>query len=276
MALINCRECGRQISKRARKCPGCGAPVKRASIIAIGCLAATGLFTLVFCAGLIGIGSNVSEYQSYEVNSHTDQPDVAPDILDGVEYSIINDEVLHDIKRSVDVRLKEKITEEQLRALALKIKSENSTEFERTFIGYLLPGMKLNAGAWATTHFNPDLQVKILGLTVDQDKILRHLSANQPPGSLGSWLIDDGELSRRISIYKKDGAFYMETMYGDGSTGEDQLVEKQYDGGRKFMKVKYAGPKNDYYIIDNNSNLQIWSLDIDDTHVLLRNLEKMK
>ncbi len=28
MALINCPECGRQISNQAEKCPGCGFPIK--------------------------------------------------------------------------------------------------------------------------------------------------------------------------------------------------------------------------------------------------------
>lgn len=297
MRLTNCRECGRRISKRAIRCPGCGAPVKRiSSILAVGCLAVTGMFSFVLCAGLIGIGSNISEYEKTPITHQKtpivhektpiiqekrpitpprSQPDLSLDILNGVDYTVINDETLHDIKRTIDIRLKEKITKEQLRALAFKLKSKNPNEFERTFICYLLPGMKLNAGAWATTHFNPDLEVRILGLTVDEDKKLRQLPENQPPGYLGSWLIEDGEFSRRISIYKKEGVFYMETMFNDGGTGEDQLVEKKYDGGRKFMKLKKAGPKNDFYIIDPNSNLQIWSLDIDDSHVLYKNIEKL-
>src|SRR4051812_25267797 len=32
MALIECSECGRQISDRAPACPGCGAPVAKASM----------------------------------------------------------------------------------------------------------------------------------------------------------------------------------------------------------------------------------------------------
>lgn len=28
MALINCPECGRQVSSQAEKCPGCGFPIR--------------------------------------------------------------------------------------------------------------------------------------------------------------------------------------------------------------------------------------------------------
>jgi hypothetical protein len=29
MALINCRECGKEVSKKAEACPNCGAPLKK-------------------------------------------------------------------------------------------------------------------------------------------------------------------------------------------------------------------------------------------------------
>src|SRR5205807_7881373 len=51
MALIKCRECGREISSKSATCPGCGAPVKGKRNPATGCLVLLGIF---FVVGLLG------------------------------------------------------------------------------------------------------------------------------------------------------------------------------------------------------------------------------
>ena len=47
MALIKCRECGREISSKSAACPGCGAPVKPKTNVAAGCLATVGIVVLI-------------------------------------------------------------------------------------------------------------------------------------------------------------------------------------------------------------------------------------
>lgn len=291
MGLIACRECGRKISDKAKNCPGCGVPVNYKkngsgllSGLAIGCSAIFGLFSIILCAGVIFTGSDAPEEHNFnpqikntKITQHSPQTPQTPqtDILEGVKYQIINDETFQDYKRSVDVRLEDKISEEQLKALALRLKAKNSNNFERTFITYLLPDMVLNSDAWATTHFNPELEVKILGLSVDEDRMLRQKPKVEHPGSIGSWFLEDLAFPVRITIYKKGGEYSMDTVYQDGNSSNDKLVEKDFEGGRKFMKFKRSGPKNDYYVITSKGNLQVWSVDIDDSHVLVAEGEKL-
>lgn len=52
MALKKCRECGKEVSTKAAKCPNCGAPVKKASSL-INSLV-TILFVVLF---IVGIGT---------------------------------------------------------------------------------------------------------------------------------------------------------------------------------------------------------------------------
>ncbi len=47
MALIQCRECGKEISSKSTACPGCGAPIKRKNRFAIGCLTLIGIWLLI-------------------------------------------------------------------------------------------------------------------------------------------------------------------------------------------------------------------------------------
>ncbi len=64
-------------------------------------------------------------------------------------YPIIDQQIIPGVKRALTIRLNRKVTEEQLRAIALELKARDPTNYKRTFVGYLLPGMKDGAGAWA-------------------------------------------------------------------------------------------------------------------------------
>ena len=61
MALKECKECGNQVSSKAEACPGGGAPVKKETSLAAGCL---GVFILavvvVICAGALNTGNGSS------------------------------------------------------------------------------------------------------------------------------------------------------------------------------------------------------------------------
>lgn len=80
-------------------------------------------------------------------------------------YSVISDTSLKNIKRSVDVRLQTRLTEEQLTELAKEIQKKSPKQYERTFICYYLPDMEPGAGAWATSHFEKDkMDVRFTGI----------------------------------------------------------------------------------------------------------------
>lgn len=58
MALMRCKECKKEVSNKADKCPNCGAPVKKAgSVVGIGCL-----FVILVIGGLIWVGGKASQY----------------------------------------------------------------------------------------------------------------------------------------------------------------------------------------------------------------------
>lgn len=78
-------------------------------------------------------------------------------------YSIIKDKKTHNIKRTIEIRLSGKISKDELRDIANKVKNSDPKEYDRTFILYYLPNQSTGHGAWATTHFNPNLKISILG-----------------------------------------------------------------------------------------------------------------
>lgn len=53
----------------------------------------------------------------------------------------------------------------RLIALASQVyRNHSGMKYNKVFICWYLPGMVLDSGAWATTHFIPHLSVKILGV----------------------------------------------------------------------------------------------------------------
>ena len=197
-------------------------------------------------------------------------------IPNDVTYTIIDENIGPGSKRFLGIRLNRKVSEDVLTTIAMKLKNTDPNTYDRTFIGYYLPDMQVNAGYWATTHFNPNLDIRILGLTVEQENYLKRQPADPSRVIIGSWLQDEEPFPGRITIFREDGALYMEKMYADGNTGKDQMVEKPSNKGRNFMKAKRTGPDDDYYSIDNHGNLQIWSTqDVDGTHALVLTAKKI-
>ena len=180
-----------------------------------------------------------------------------PAIPADVTYSIIDSDTYLNYKRSLDVRLNKKVSEKTLRAIALKLKAQDSKNYERTFICYYLPDMEVGAGAWATTHFNPNLEVRIQGLTTEQEKILKQHPDDPSREVIGSWLDETPYMGRRITIFRQNGKLFMESVWYDGSSGKKEIVEKLSDQRRTFRE-KERNSFGEFYLIDSQGNLQLW------------------
>ncbi|MBZ9576746.1 hypothetical protein [Modicisalibacter sp. MOD 31.J] len=83
-------------------------------------------------------------------------------------YTVLSDDYLGNMKRTVEVELDDRITRDQLTQIAKAIRADQTHDTERTFIGYRLAEQQGGGTYWATTHYNPDLAVQILGSTIDQ------------------------------------------------------------------------------------------------------------
>ncbi len=174
-----------------------------------------------------------------------------------VAYTVIDSQIIPGIKRGLDVRLNRKVSKAVLRAIALELKARDPRKHERTFIVYLLPEMRVGAGAWATTHFNPDLTVEILGLTIAKGKALIDEPIDIPSHRIiGAWIDERHYASSKITIYQAQGRPFLQQRFGDGSKRTKELVERPSPDGRKF-EMKEGSPSGDHFLIDRQGNLQL-------------------
>ena len=94
-----------------------------------------------------------------------------------LEHRVIKKETCLDFKLSLDVRLNPnegeawKISTGEICWLARHLyKKHKGHKFNKVFICLYLPGMEIDAGAWATAHFTPDLTVNFTGLSNKNEK----------------------------------------------------------------------------------------------------------
>jgi len=91
-----------------------------------------------------------------------------PAIPDDVHYTIISHISTLPFKESFDIRLNRRVIKGTLELIAQELKRSLRSSPDKIFIVYYLNGMEVGAGGWAYSHFLPDLDLTILGSTVDE------------------------------------------------------------------------------------------------------------
>jgi hypothetical protein len=175
-------------------------------------------------------------------------------VPDDVSYSVIQADIVLGIRKSIDVRLTKKVSEATLRAIALELKAGDSRLYDRTFIVYYLPDMPVGAGGWATTHFDPGLEVRILGLAEEAERVDAVAAAISTREDIGRWL--DERSGSQIVMYRDRGILYVERYFSDGSVLKEELVETTSQLGRRF-ESKGGSSLGGHWVIDRTGALQI-------------------
>jgi hypothetical protein len=172
----------------------------------------------------------------------------------GVNYTVIEKTNLGNIKGSIDIRLEKKVTKDFLQKLALKLREAEPRKYDRLFITYYLLGMTPGSGAWATSHFNPNLEVKILGTTIEKEKALLSEPKNSSGEIIGEWLDESPYVVAKYTLMKKNGKIIMMRKFKDGSGSKKEMVQKNQSGRLRFEE-KGGNDFGEYYIIERNGNL---------------------
>ncbi len=135
-----------------------------------------------------------------------------------VSYKIIDEVIGYGgTRRSVNVALNSKVSERALREIGLEIKATQSAPYSDTLIWYYLSGKGPDEQAWARASFRAGFEddIAIMGLTIEEEKLLKNLPLSLPSGSepLGSWLDDKARC--RHTIYRTDVGWFLQRVSGN-------------------------------------------------------------
>lgn len=210
---------------------------------------------LLVIATFVGATACTSSDSEQETITGTEDDKIVESSASIAEYNILEDTVKSNIKRTVEVELPERLDETELTRLAEHIKGLSNKEVERTFIGYRIAGTDPNQVYWATTHYNPNLEVKIMGESATNYESMK--GQVLPEGDvIGSWMVNQG-LEYRMTAYNKDGKTYLQSMYSDGTSSDDLYMLTETDKGTKLEEE--GNEFGEYFIINSEGKLEFWS-----------------
>jgi hypothetical protein len=195
-------------------------------------------------------------------------------------YEIIKDEsdaLLE--KNQLTVVVSEKLTIGQIATIAEEL--YNSKDKRRRFyIWYMLKGAE-NGIAWATSYFDPELEISINGATVEEDietgklleKMDTEISIDDPTIQetndesslsqefdgkiIGKW--DENEFSfTKLIIFEKNNKTFIKTIFKNGVILDDELIESKTQDGIRYDYKEAASNNNEYLILNDNGMLDIY------------------
>lgn len=113
--------------------------------------------SLIFILSLAGCAAGQATPSSTDTPA-TDIPQTTAE----VDYTLLNLKIGTGGKCVLDIRLPEKISADEITQIANELRENEGAGCTPLFIFYYLPGGEVKyEKAWAYSHFNPDLEVKI-------------------------------------------------------------------------------------------------------------------
>ncbi len=191
-------------------------------------------------------------------------------------YKIVKDEsdvVLE--KNQLTVEISEKLNEGQIATLAEELYNSKDSR-RRFYIWYKLKDID-NGTAWATSHFDPELEISINGSTIEEDinkdKLLEEIDNEiSTNGSItdeekSSYKIDSEIIGKweenkfsftNLIIYKKDNKIFIKTIFKNGVVLDDELIEIKTSKGIRYNYKDSESNNNEYFILNNEGMLDIF------------------
>jgi len=158
-------------------------------------------------------------------------------------------------KCNINIELKEKIGIKELTKIANEIR-ETRTSYDNLWIFYYLPGMKVDSGAWATSHFTPNLKVEIIGSTLEEEIKLKSESKNVDGKIIGDYF-EKQYVNASFTVYEKDNKTFVKITFKDGSSSIDEMKKRKVANGVR-LDQKSDG-NGEYYILTNSDVLEFYN-----------------
>lgn len=174
-----------------------------------------------------------------------------------IEFRVESLEPMGSAKANINVRLAKDATQEELMSVAKSLRKEHG-RYQNLFIFYFLPGQSASDMAWATSHYNPALTVRILGSTVEQSREIERM--DDVPGTIqGAWKSTMMGLSMVYVLYEKEKKQWaMRIKLAGNGQGGAQSADEPLLRKRKKGEIRYISQKrpSEYYVVGDDGRLR--------------------
>lgn len=174
------------------------------------------------------------------------------------KFTIIKEDKNEHIKKiNIDVRLEKEISKTELKKIGFKIKEERP-DFNKFWIFYYLPGHKIGNGAWAITHFKPELEIEILGASKEASE---EMNEKKVSGTILSvWNDNDAIMPNKIYLVQENDKLFIKTIYAKNKyTEASEIIREVIEVKKKgLINYNYDNDHGDYYVLEKNGNLGLY------------------
>jgi hypothetical protein len=157
-------------------------------------------------------------------------------------------------KNQLSVEINHKITVEQIATLADSLFSSKPKQ-RRFYIFYLLPESR--GDVWATSHFDPEIKIEILGSTTQQDTTTAKIAEVVTGDVIGKWQ-EEKYTSSNYVIYKKNNQLFIKTIFKDGQVSDEELKETKEKSVTRY-DYKNGGYNGEYFVLNKIGNLEFYN-----------------
>ena len=180
---------------------------------------------------------------------------------EGINLVVAEEEKLGQNRTRLFVKISKRISESELKTVALHLNAERGGANANTYVFFYLPHYSVSESlAWASASA-PNGKVTVFGLNPDEANRLRALPL--PEGEMiGSWL-DDGPPSKRHSIVRRGAKiFALREFENSANTYELRESEAQAGETMRFNYVDYSRARlGEYLVIRMSGELEGYNKD---------------
>jgi len=172
------------------------------------------------------------------------------DLPENFEYRIIKDESNPNIeKNQLQVEINQKLTEGQLATLAEELYNTKDKQ-RRFYIFYNLKDNENTFMAWATSHFDPELEITINGSTNTEDNQIL-TKAKKVPGNIIGIFNETDRIYSIYTIYENNGKTFIRMTFKDGESMDNEVEKISTKNGVRY-NYKEDISQGEYFILNND------------------------
>ncbi|WP_066434519.1 hypothetical protein [Chryseobacterium sp. CCH4-E10] len=173
------------------------------------------------------------------------------DLPENFEYRIVKDESNPNIeKNQLQVEINQKLTEGQLATLAEELYNTKDKQ-RRFYIFYNLKDNENTFMAWATSHFDPELEIAINGST-NREVNQMLIEAKKVPGNIIGIFSEQDYTFSLYTIYEHNGKTFIRTTFKDGESMDNDVEKINSKNGIRY-NYKEDVSQGEYFILNNDT-----------------------
>lgn len=178
---------------------------------------------------------------------------------DPADYAVLSEDENTALKKSnIEVRLVGKVDEARLKQIANELREDRS-QIDNLWIFYYLSGMEVGKGAWATSHFTPDLVVEIVGNTKAEEETAKASPVAANETVLGKWY--EEQVTRMgFTLLSREAKLYLRISFPGGGSMDREVRETAVQGTRRIDSVE-PDSNGEYHVVEADGTLGLYGSD---------------